>query len=184
MKFKITIICSSYLLILSGCTIKTPEVSFTSERTALERQILGTYQTIAEDAWMVSSTRSTTAQEIEIPESKKLVLDAFANRRFNADDIEDFKKDGIAGENTSGLLTILPTGRYNDDTEYRQLVDRIIEEENRDRKIIMTRIVEIHSAVNPLDHEAVASVFAKMNQDASPSGTPIQSEDGTWESKR
>jgi uncharacterized protein YdbL (DUF1318 family) len=123
-------------------------------------------------------------REIEIPESKKLVLEAFANRKFNADDVDDFRGAGVVGECISGLLTILPTDRYNDDLDYKQLVDRITEEENLDRQTIMSRIVEIHSAVNPLDPEAVTAVFAKMNRDATPSGTMIQAEDGTWERKR
>lgn len=164
----------------TACTIKTPEVSFTSERTALEKQILGSYRTIEEDAWMISSQRSASSQEIIIPESKRQVLEAFANRKFNADDVEDFKRDGIVGESLSGLLTIRSSLRYDSDAEYRSLVDRILTEENRDREIIMKRIVEINSAVNPLDEEAVARVFFQMNRDSSPAGTWIQLDDERW----
>ncbi len=171
------------LLLLISCTIKTPEVSFTSERTAIEKQILGTYRTIEEDAWMISSARSTSSPDITIPESRRIVLEAFANRKFNADDIEDFKKDGVTGENIEGLLTILPTSRYNEDFEYSELVNKIIVEENRDREIIMRRIVEINSAVNPMDPDAIARVFAQMNRDASPPGSMIQKEDGSWINK-
>lgn len=171
------------LILASGCTVKTPEVSFTSERTALEKQILGAYQTIEEDAWMVSSVRGAEAQEITVPESKRRVLEAFANRKFNADDVEDFKTAGVVGENTSGLLTIIPTARYDEDPDYRRLVDQIVAEENSDREIIMTRIVEVNSGVNPLDREAVVRVFAQMTQDTSPRGTLIQKEDGRWVKK-
>ena len=171
------------LAFASGCTVKTPEVTFTSERTALEKQILGSYRTIEEDAWMISSVRSGDAREIAVPESKRRVLEAFANRKYNADDIEDFKKDNVVGENNRGLLTIKSTSRYDEDPEYKSLVERIVDEENRDREIIMARIVEINSAINPLDHEAVARVFAQMNQDASPKGTLIQREDDSWVKK-
>lgn len=171
------------ILTLTGCTIKTPEVTFTSERTALEKQILGSYRTIEEDAWMVSSVRSTEGQKIQIPESKRRVLEAFANRKYNADDIEDFKSDGVVGENSAGFLTILSTTRYDEETDYRELVDRVAAEENRDREIIMARIVEINSAVNPLDREAVARVFAQMNRDASAPGTWVQINDDRWVKK-
>ena len=163
-----------------GCTIKTPEVTFTSERTALEKQILGSYRTIEEDAWVISSVRSGETGDITIPESNRRVLEAFANRKYNADDVDDFKKDNVVGENNEGLLTIKPTKHYEEDPEYESLVDRIVGEENRDRAIIMARIVEINSAINPLDHEAVARVFAQMNQDASPKGTLIQQGDDSW----
>lgn len=171
------------ILTLTGCTIKTPEVTFTSERTALEKQILGSYRTIEEDAWMVSSVRSSEGREIQIPESKRRVLEAFANRKYNADDIEDFKRDGVVGENLSGFLTLRSTSTYDEDADYRALVNRIVAEENRDREIIMDRIVEINSAVNPLDPEAVARVFAQMNRDASAPGTWIQLEDERWVKK-
>ena len=170
-------------VVLAGCTIKTPQVTFTSERTALEKQILGSYRTIEEDAWMISSVRSAEGQEIQIPESKRRVLEAFANRKFNADDVEDFKLQGVVGENLQGLLTLRPSARYDQDPDYRSLVDRVVAEENRDRGIIMERIVEINSAVNPLDREAVARVFAQMNRDASPSGTWIQKSDESWAKK-
>ncbi len=168
------------LLLIAGCTVKTPQVTFTSERTALEKQILGEYRTIEEDALMITSMRSSDSAAVVIPPSKRAVLEAFAERRFNADDIEDFKKDGVVGENTEGLLTILPTDKYRDDPEYRRLVDRIVAEENRDREIIMDRIVEVSSSVNPFDRDAVRKVFARMNREASPPGTFIQTPEGRW----
>ncbi|TKJ41631.1 hypothetical protein CEE37_03430 [candidate division LCP-89 bacterium B3_LCP] len=164
----------------SSCTIKTPEVTFTSERTALEKQILGSYRTIEEDAWMISSVRSPSQQEVQIPPSKRIVLEAFANRKFNADDVEDFKRDGLFGENRAGLLSLRPLPHYGEDGDYQALADRVFQEENQDRETIMSRIVELNSAVNPLDHEAVARVFAQMNWDASPPGTWLQLEDERW----
>ncbi|MCX6639853.1 MAG: DUF1318 domain-containing protein [bacterium] len=170
-------------LILSGCTIKTPEVSFTSERTALEKQILGSYRTIEEDAWMITSVRSSDETDVVIPESKKKALLAFADRKYNADDVADFKQEGSVGENTAGKLTIRPTEKYNQDPQYRSLVDRVVADENNDRRIIMGRVVEINMAVNPLDSTEVQRVFAQMNQESSPSGTWIQQADGQWVKK-
>ncbi len=183
MKYVFSIICVLCLSLLSACSIKTPEVSFASERTALEKQILGTYRTIEEDAWMVSSTRSMAGDDVKIPEAKRAVLEAFANRKFNADDIEDFKKQSVIGENLQGLLTILPTQAYEENPDYRLLVNRIVAEENRDREIIMARIVEVYSAVDPLDHDEVTRVFGRMNRDSSLNGTMIQREDKTWTTK-
>jgi len=171
------------VLISAGCAIQTPEVTFSSERTALEKQILGSYRTIEEDAWMITATRSPGGSEIPVLESRRQAVEAFAQRKFNADDVEDFKRDEVAGENAQGFLTIRPTERYQADSDYRALVDRVVAEENRDRSIIMTHIVEANTAVNPLDPQAVARVFAQMNQDASPEGTWIQKADSSWTRK-
>jgi len=175
------------VLLAGGCTVKTPEVSFTSERTALERQILGSYRTIQEDAWMVASARTAPGPQPEdetapviLPENRRQALEAYAGRRFNADDVEEFKLDGVAGEDLRGLLVIRSTDRYREEPDYRRRVDRIMAEENRDREIIMARIVEVHSATQAVDPAAVARVFAQMNRDASPPGTWIQAEDQSW----
>ncbi len=179
------------LLAMISCTIKTPEVSFTSERTAMEKQILGSYRTIEEDAWMIASVRSTGGGKvssydkptINLPTGKREALEAFAERKFNADDIEDFKKAETVGETAQGLLIIRSDQKYNENADYRALVDTVVAEENRDRQIIMARLVEVNSTINPLDQTSVARVFAQMNQEASPPGTWIQKEDGNWVKK-
>jgi uncharacterized protein YdbL (DUF1318 family) len=179
------------VLFFAGCTIKTPEVTFTSERTALEKQILGSYRTIEEESWMVTSARSAAgeAEMISVPNrpeiavGRKAALEAFVNRKFNADDIEDFKMDGVVGEGLEGLLVLMPSQRYSEDDTYRALVDRILLQENDDRRAIMERIAEMNSIVNPVDRKAIARVFAQMNRDASPPGTWIQTDDGKWKKK-
>lgn len=179
------------LLFCAGCTIKTPEVTFTSERTALEKQILGSYRTIEEESWMITSARSASGEEekISIPDrpeiavGRKAALEAFINRKFNADDVEDFKMDGVVGEGLEGLLVLMPNQRYSEDESYRTLVDRIVRQENSDRRAIMDRIADVNSIVNPVDRKAIERVFAQMNRDASPPGTWIQSDDGKWKKK-
>ncbi|MBU0520354.1 DUF1318 domain-containing protein [bacterium] len=167
----------------SGCTIRTPEVTFTSERTALEKQILGYYRTIEEDAMLVSIVPSDTAVGLTLPDGRREILEAFANRKFNADDLEDFGRDGSVGENQMGLLTIFPTELYQQDSVFKALVDRIVSEENQDREIIMTRIASLHNTTDPTDSSSVRQVFASMNRDAAPKGTLIENSDGVWSRK-
>jgi hypothetical protein len=183
MKRKVQGIVIGTLILMMGCTIKTPEVSFTSERTALEKQILGSYRTIEEDSWMITSVRSADESSNLIPDNKRKVLEAFAERKFNADDIEDFKRDGCVGENIDGRLTIRPTAKYNEDEQYRSLLDRIVGEENLDRYVIMGRIVEMNTGTNPMDSTEVQRIFAQMNQESSPPGSWIQDQDGQWRRK-
>ncbi|MFH1862788.1 MAG: DUF1318 domain-containing protein [bacterium] len=187
---KITLTHSGFFIlitvcVITGCTIKTPEVTFTSERTALENQILGTYRTIEEDSWIITSARSSDEESpgLILPKDRRAVLEAFANRRFNADDIYDFKTEGIVGENDQGFLTILPNERYQHDPDYSNLVDHVVAEENSDRQVIMERILEMNTADYSMNLEEVRRVFSQMNRDASPQGTWLESETGKWVKK-
>lgn len=58
------------VLVASACSIKPPEVRLTGEKTALEKEILGTYHQMREDTWMVASTRGVEEkpQEAMSPE--------------------------------------------------------------------------------------------------------------------
>ena len=168
-----------------NCAVKPPEVRIVGEKTALEKQILGTYAQIEEDVWMVASVRSSEEGEgVVLSEEKKRVLDAMQNRAFNKDDIEEFKQDGCVGENNRGLLVIRPCAKLEKDAEYRALVERIVEEDNRDRKIIMQRVIEVNEEIGPEAEAEVAAVFAKMNRDSAQPGDWIQMPDGKWTRKK
>ena len=169
------------ILSLAACTIHTPEMKFTGEKTALENQILGTYNQVREDVWMVASVRAANPDsQITLSEEKRAVLTAIQNREFNKDDVEEFKRDGAVGENARGLLEIRPLPRLQTDANYRKLVEDIVAEENRDRQIIMQRITEINSSAPASE---VEKVFAKMNHDNARSGDWLQLPDGAWVKK-
>jgi len=180
----VTYISSLGLLIFFlGCTIRTPEVTFTSERTALEKQILGYYRTIEEDVMLVPAAAADTMAQVQIKAGKSEIVEAFANRKFNADDIEDFAHDGTVGENTDGLLTVFPTEQYQQDSTYQTRVDRVVKEENHDRNVIMSRLLELQTLAEPMDTTSIRQVFAKMNRDAAVKGTLIENSDGSWSRK-
>ncbi len=120
-------------IVIAGCAVHTPEVTFTSERTALEKQILGSYRMIEEDTWELSSVRGAGRDSRSISADRLEAIEAVAGRLFNADDIEDFKRDEVIGENASGSLSLRPTPKLLEDASYLALVNRIVAEENRDR---------------------------------------------------
>ncbi|MBC7186716.1 MAG: DUF1318 domain-containing protein [Calditrichaeota bacterium] len=164
-----------------GCSIRAPEVQVTGEKTALENQVIGTYQQVADESWMIASTRAADSdQKAQMATEKKEVLDAVQNRKFNKDDIDEFKRDGALGENNQGFLELRPSSRLDQDAEYRTLVVRIMNEENRDRKIIYDRVLELNPNAGRAGSAAVYAVFAKMNIEESAPGTWVQAEDGTW----
>ncbi len=173
------------LFLWAACSVQTPEVRFTGEKTALENQILGTYSQVKEDVWMVASVRAANPDSgVALSEEKRAVLNAIQNRDFNKDDIDEFKRDGAAGENNRGYLELRPFERLQKEAEYKKLVEQLLAEENRDRQIIMQRIVAINPTVQATDPAEVEKVFAKLNRDNARPGEWMQLPEGEWVRKK
>ena len=174
-----------FTALFSACTINTPEVKFTGEKTALENQILGTYSQVQEDMWMVASVRAVSPDsQITLSEEKRAVLAAVQNREFNKDDVEEFKRDGAVGENNKGLLELRPLDRLQKDAAYRKLVEQIVAEENRDRQIILKRISAINPAVQSASASEVETAFAQLQRDNAKPGEWLQLSSGEWSRKK
>jgi uncharacterized protein YdbL (DUF1318 family) len=168
-------------LLAMQCSIKTPEVNITGEKTALENQVLGSYKQIESEAFVIASTRDFESDNRgRMSSQKQEVLAAVQNRKFNKDDIDEFKRDGVVGENNRGYLTILPTTRYETDDGYKKLVDQIVSEENHDRQVIYERVTSINQDATEAGEEKLSAIFAKLRYDNSEAGTKIQATDGSW----
>lgn len=167
--------------ILVGCSIRAPEVQVTGEKTALEKEVLGTYEEMEEDTWMIASTRAAkTEDEVKISPEKKKVLEALQEQKFNKDDIEEFKREGFVGENNAGYLELRLIDQLNNQPERMKFIQSIVEEENADRNIIMGRVIELNESLKKSNKADIQAIFAKMNQENSPEGTWIQNTGGKW----
>jgi hypothetical protein len=170
-----------FTLMPQQCSVKAPEVQITGEKTALENQVLGTYQQIQNDAFVIASTRSMeSGNTATLSSQKQQVLESVQNRKFNKDDIDEFKRAKVVGENNKGFLTVFQTERYNQDLEYKHMVDQLISEENRDREVIYERVIAINELASDTDEKKLDDIFAKLQFDNSEIGTRIQQPDGTW----
>jgi uncharacterized protein YdbL (DUF1318 family) len=173
------------VLLASGCSVQTPEVRFTGEKTALENQILGTYSQVKEDVWMVASVRAANPDsQVTLSDEKRAVLSAIQNREFNKDDIDEFKREGAVGENNRGYLELRPLERLEKDAAYKKLVEQLLAEENHDRQIIMQRIIAINPEVQTADPAEIESAFAKLNRDNARPGEWLQTPTGEWARKK
>lgn len=167
-----------------ACSIHTPEMKFTGEKTALENQILGTYNQVKEDVWMVASVRAANPDsQITISDEKRTVLNAIQNREFNRDDVEEFMRDGLVGENARGYVEIRDPQKVAADAERQRLVEKIVTEENRDRQIIMQRIIDINPNIESSDLAEVEKAFANVNRENAKPGEWIQLPGGEWVKK-
>ena len=171
-------------IFICGCSVRTPEVQVTGEKTALENQVIGTYEQMQDDSWMVASTRNArNRQQVVLSEEKDAFLEAQQNRKFNKDDVNEFKGDGALGENNLGMLELRPLARLDEDSEYSKLVVQIMEEENRDRKIMYDRVIQVNTAAGEAKPQEVYAVFAKLNRENTTQGGWIQLNDGSWVKK-
>jgi uncharacterized protein YdbL (DUF1318 family) len=173
-----------FYFLLSGCSIKAPEVRVTGEKLALEREVVGTYQQIEEDTWMIASTRAVDNDtSVILSSEKRKVLEAIQRQKFNKDDIEEFKRKGYVGENKEGFIEIITTDQLDKDPDTKKLVDDIVQEENEDREMIMIRVIELNESLKKVERKDVHAIFARMYQDNSEKGTWIQKKDGSWANK-
>jgi uncharacterized protein YdbL (DUF1318 family) len=184
MRAKIMIGSALLPTLFFACSIKAPEVKVTGEKTALEKEVIGTYSQMEEDTWMVASTRSAKGQnEVNISPEKQRVLEAMQQQKFNKDDVSEFKQKGYVGENNRGLLEIRSMEGLENDSDDAKLIQEIVLEENADRKIIMERVIELNEKLKKSVQDDVLGIFAKMNQENAPVGTWVQGPDGKWAKK-
>ncbi len=188
------IVALGLAIVVSGCTLAKVDVNVVSERTALENQVLGTYNSLSEDMLLVASVRgvSPTGTIDAPPRHSPEQLDgtkALETIAFHADDVDVFKRFGWVGENLDGLLTAFPretakissedqkaiAAQYND-AEFQQ----VIKEVNQARDLLMLRVVQTNENFTIKDLPAIRTVFARINRQNSAPGAKVQDSDGRW----
>jgi uncharacterized protein YdbL (DUF1318 family) len=181
-------------LFLNGCTLAKVDVNVVSERTSLENQVLGTYNSLSEDMLLVASVRgvSPTGAIDAPPRHTPEQLDAtraMETTAFHADDIESFKRFGWVGENRDGLLTpfvreppkvtseeLKSFAANYSEAEFQQVVKEV----NQARDVLMMRVVQTNENFTVKDLPAIRTVFAKIYRQNSVPGSKIQDADGKW----
>lgn len=191
---RLALVAATLLLFLAGCTLAKVDVNVVSERTALENQVLGTYNALSEDVLLVASVRGVSPTgKVETPKphspEHREAARALETIAFHADDVDALKRLGWAGENLEGTLTSFPrevpeklpadlkgfAGRLGEG-EFKQ----VLAEVNRSREILMLRVVQTNENFTVKDLPAVRRVFARINRQNSAPGTKVQEDDGRW----
>jgi len=180
------IIAIIFLVLLTGCSGPLVGVTVIDERTSLENQVLGTYQELNQQVMLLASVRyidpkGKLKQTQELPPGKKNVVRALQRVSFNKDDLNRYKSLGIIGENNKGGITLLESEKV--ELSGRAFVDNLIKEENEDRLIIMSRIIETNETLSSTDVPRVQKMFASLNRDKALKGERIQLDSGKWVQK-
>jgi uncharacterized protein YdbL (DUF1318 family) len=117
----------------------------------------------------------------KIPPGKKKVIRALQRVSFNKDDIDQYKKHGVLGENNQGGITLLASDKVAPDQ--LPFVENLVQEENADREVVMRRVIETNEKLSDKDWPRVKKMFAGLNRDKASIGHMIQFEDGKWTTK-
>lgn len=161
-------------------------VTVVDERTALENQVLGTYEELNQEVLLVASVRyidpkGKLQKSAPIPPGKKKVIRAMQRASFNKDDIDQFKDTAVIGENNVGGITLLIPESL--DEKQQPFVENLVQEENADREVIMRRVIETSEDLSDKDMPRIRKMFASLNRDKARVGDMIQLENGKWVKK-
>jgi hypothetical protein len=178
------------ILWLSACgKLVGVDVTVVDQKTALENQILGSYEELGNEMLLLASVRSVDETGklktvAEIPSGKKRAIRAMQRQEFNRDDIQKFKRTGVAGEGNEGLLIFFENQKTKEDKQFNNFVQAILKEENEDRLIILNRTIATNEAFADGDLPKVQKIFASLNRDSAKNGEKIQQENGAWTVKK
>ena len=178
---------------LMGCTLAKVDVNVVSERTALENQVLGSYNALSDDVLLVASVRGVDPSgKIKTPPRKSReyqnAVMAMETLAFHEDDVDGFKRLGWVGENNLVLLTTLPMNKEKAPDDLQAFAARfpqdeflsVVKQVNQAREVVMMRVVETNADFTEKDLPQIKRVFAKLNREKALPGEKIQKEDGSW----
>jgi len=182
---------------ISGCTLADVKVEVLSERTALENQVLGAYNSLDAQMLLAASVRGvdTSGAITRPPEHSreyKDTISAMQTMDFHSDDLERFKSLGWVGENNQGLVEPFAIDRAAVPETFKEFADRysdpefafVISKINAARETIMRRVIHMNENLTEADLPEVRKIFAKINAENARPGDKIQDADGNWQTKK
>jgi len=185
------------ILFLSACTLAKVDVNVVSERTALENQVLGSYNDLTQDVLLVASVRGVDPSgTIKTPPKKSRehqnAVEAVETLAFHEDDVDAFKRLGWVGEDNQGRLAPFPLQRDKIPDDLRAFSERyqkpefeaVLAQVNKARDAVMQRVVETNPDLTEKDLPRIRRIFARINRENALSGEKIQQEDGAWTVKK
>ncbi len=187
------IVLGIVMVLFCGCSLPEVRIDVVSERTALENQVLGSYNALDKETMRLASVRGVSPLgEINVPPEKSAVkekaLEAMRIQAFHEDDLQNFKKLHWVGENNQGLLTAfgMQTSRVPENLrafagDYsREQFAHVVEEINAARTTIMHMVVMTNENFTEDDLPRIKQIFAGLRRQNSLPGGKIQNEQGEW----
>jgi uncharacterized protein YdbL (DUF1318 family) len=172
-------------LLFSGCV--SAKINVVDERTALENQILGSYEELDRDMQLLASVRAVDSSGKTQPppsytQERQQAIVARQTQQFNQDDIDELKKAGCIGEAKDGILAARPCDRSSDKSVAERL-ERLIASENQARGVILRFAVTTSPDLTEKDLPQVTEAYARMQREKARTGEWIQQPAGEWVKK-
>ncbi len=185
------------LVILYGCALAQVNVEVLSKRTALENQILGTYNSLDREMLLLASVRGVdpTGEIRKPPDQSREHRDAILAvqiQTFHLDDLLAFKRLQWVGESNAGLLKPFTMNKENVPDELKDFAKRYTQQEfnavitqiNDARDVIMQRVIDLNENLTQENLSEVRQIFGALNIENALVGEKIQTQDGTWMVKK
>ncbi len=181
------------ITVLSSCSsfigIVPPKIHITGEKTVIERQIIGEYKELEKDAWVISSIRTTvhrTQGSSTAAASDPELFKAMKIREFHYDKIRSYKDEGALGESNTGYVSYIKINKYENSASEKNVLLKVIEEENNARRSIFTKAVQNVKNDKP-DEDTITGlgkIFADDQADSALKNDWIQNKNGQWQRKK
>jgi uncharacterized protein YdbL (DUF1318 family) len=168
-----------------------------SERTALENQVLGTYNALDREMLLVASVRGVDSRgRIKKPARQsrehKDAVTAMQLLSFHADDLQAFKQLGWVGENNQGLVEIFQMDKTDIPEKLKDFAERfkpqefnhVVSQINASREIVMHRVIDMNENLSLDNMPEIRLIFGKLNTENALPGEKVQQPDGTWTVKK
>lgn len=185
------------LICMVGCSLAEVKVEVMSERTALENQVLGTYNALDREMLLVASVRGVDSRgRIKKPAKRsqehKDAVTAMQILSFHADDLQTFKQLGWVGENNQGLVQVFQMNKADIPESLKAFSERFKPEEfnhvvsqiNASREVIMNRVIDMNENLSSDDIPEIRRIFGRLNTENALPGEKVQQSDGTWTVKK
>ena len=191
------VIIGILLVFMVGCSLAEVKVEVMSERTALENQVLGTYNALDREMLLVASVRGVDSRgRIKKParqsQEHKDAVTAMQVLSFHADDLQAFKQLGWVGENIQGLVEIFQMNKADIPESLKDISERfqleefnhVVSQINESREIIMHRVIDMNENLSQDDMPEIRRIFGKLNTENALPGEKVQQPDGSWTVKK
>ena len=165
-------------LLASGC------LSFTfitvDQQTALEAQVLGGIAQLEQDLSVFVSVRGADEAPATFDQAEQAALRAMLNRRYNQDDLLRFKDLGCIAETRKGAVTRYACDHTREVKADVKLLDKLVAEENNDRREILTFVVKKSPDLTTQDMANLFQVFAAMMYRQAAPGHLLEQDNGQF----
>jgi hypothetical protein len=181
--------CSSGGARIPACIeIVPPDIHLTSEKTSVERLIIGDYREIESDTWVVASARTNVQrQEGEglFAGGDQELFNALKIRQYHEDKIRNYKDEGALGEGGDGYVHYMRLSRYERDADLKRILLLLVDQENRARGVMFVRSARLAGGKDdPAAAALLAREFAAEQRAMARKNDWIQDDNGKWVQKQ